>query len=362
MFPNTCKNKSHEFGKIYSACGGEVVTNTGTKHVDAFFGNLRKTIAFQIGDKINRGLLAASQLADAGAGIWLGPGPKFDNFAVFDPQAFVAFSGPRIEIGLENGTYFIDTHETIKNNSNFHNISNVKSESQSSSNLPNFPAQLSNSESSEYAERNDKNIKRYVTTKQGLPNWKIITRIITDIPSKGIVLQDEPVSDNNRDAMPYWHRALPPVATSSDMKDVIIRTRLYYQTVSKSTSSSSTSPQPDEPPTHAHARLPQSDPIAIHDEPEPISADSENVGNHSQEINLQGENPENIQIKVIKNPTLPSQAEIDSHNASGHTPFRSWCPVCVEACARDNPHLRSQEPSHDFPVFGFDYAFMGSKV
>ena len=36
-----------------------------------------RVLPFQVGDLVTRGLLAVSQLAQLGAGIWFGPGPVF---------------------------------------------------------------------------------------------------------------------------------------------------------------------------------------------------------------------------------------------------------------------------------------------
>ena len=39
----------------------------------------------------------------------------------------------------------------------------------------------------------------------------------------------------------------------------------------------------------------------------------------------------------LAQPCKPSQAEVDEHNRS-HTPFRSWCEICVRASAVEDPH------------------------
>ena len=77
-----------------------------------------------------------------------------------------------------------------------------------------------------------------------------------------------------------------------------------------------------------------------------------------EHISIPSDNPP---IETFKSPDLPSKRDIDAHNAAGHTPFRSWCPVCVRASAADDPHPVAPEPAHDFPIFSSDYAFMGTK-
>ncbi len=42
--------------------------------------------------------------------------------------------------------------------------------------------------------------------------------------------------------------------------------------------------------------------------------------------------------KIVASPDLPSQAEIDVHNAMGHALFRSWCEACVTGQGREAGH------------------------
>ena len=81
MFPNTPIKKHNEVGRTYGACGGETVTNVGVKDVRCLMSDgSSKSLKFQVGDKITRGLLAVSQLASSGAGVWFGPGPEYESF------------------------------------------------------------------------------------------------------------------------------------------------------------------------------------------------------------------------------------------------------------------------------------------
>ena len=57
----------------------------------------------------------------------------------------------------------------------------------------------------------------------------------------------------------------------------------------------------------------------------------------------EGENivgiPEARVPRTIASPTLPSTAEVEAHNLT-HTPYQSWCPVCVEAQGKEDAHKR----------------------
>ena len=77
-------------------------------------------------------------------------------------------------------------------------------------------------------ERSDVSLKRFVTSSNEGPDWSNVTRIITDIPSKGIVLQNIAVNDSNRHDNQFWHRPLPPIALTPDMVHTTIRTQLHY--------------------------------------------------------------------------------------------------------------------------------------
>ena len=50
---------------------------------------------------------------------------------------------------------------------------------------------------------------------------------------------------------------------------------------------------------------------------------------------------EEVLIKVVKDPGLPTEAERERHNMT-HNPFRSWCPICVEPRGKEDPHHRKK--------------------
>ena len=90
LFPNTKTHKHDEVGRPYGACGGEAVTNIGCKAVDCLLEDgTVKSLKFQVGGKVTRGLLALSQLACSGAGVWFGPGPEYESFIVWNKEATV---------------------------------------------------------------------------------------------------------------------------------------------------------------------------------------------------------------------------------------------------------------------------------
>ena len=60
MLNNTAAVRTREFGKTYGACGGETVTNIGQKTIECLVNDEVRSVDFQVGDKITRGLCAVS--------------------------------------------------------------------------------------------------------------------------------------------------------------------------------------------------------------------------------------------------------------------------------------------------------------
>ena len=54
------------------------------------------------------------------------------------------------------------------------------------------------------------------------------------------------------------------------------------------------------------------------------------------EIQTEGRDP-----VILREPIRPSAEAVDKHNAT-HMPFRSWCPVCVQARGKEDAHPRDR--------------------
>ena len=111
-FPHTPLHKTSETGKQYGACGGNAVTNIGTKHVHFVPHNGKhNTITFQVGDKITRNLLAVSSLCAAGKTVVFGPAPTYTSYISNDPDTFTCHNGDITKINIKNGVYEINMKE-----------------------------------------------------------------------------------------------------------------------------------------------------------------------------------------------------------------------------------------------------------
>ena len=66
-------------------------------------------------------------------------------------------------------------------------------------------------------------------------------------------------------------------------------------------------------------------------------------------------------IRKIADPMLPTKSEVDMHNVMGHTPFRSWCPICVKAQGRDWDHGKDGGRERKLPEYSWDYCFPGNE-
>ena len=65
--------------------------------------------------------------------------------------------------------------------------------------------------------------------------------------------------------------------------------------------------------------------------------------------------------KAVKDPGNVTNKEIEQHRVQNHLPFRSWCPYCLAAKAKERAHVKGGAPEEDedsgVPQFGLDYAF-----
>ena len=65
---------------------------------------------------------------------------------------------------------------------------------------------------------------------------------------------------------------------------------------------------------------------------------------------------EAVHRRTLPSPYMPTLSEIRQHKTT-HLPYRSWCDECVEAFAREWPHLHRSDPSgRSIPVIHMDYA------
>ena len=64
--------------------------------------------------------------------------------------------------------------------------------------------------------------------------------------------------------------------------------------------------------------------------------------------------------RVLKDPGMPSQKDIDEHEAGGHATYRALCEACVEGRRVGEPHLRGKKQESKIPILAFDYLFATS--
>jgi hypothetical protein len=70
---------------------------------------------------------------------------------------------------------------------------------------------------------------------------------------------------------------------------------------------------------------------------------------------------DDVVVKRVLDPQLPSQKEVDMHYVMGHLPFRSWCPVCVKAKGREMDHRADSGKERKMPAYSWDYCFPGDE-
>ncbi len=68
---------------------------------------------------------------------------------------------------------------------------------------------------------------------------------------------------------------------------------------------------------------------------------------------------EEVQVKVKKNPVLPSEKQVEGHYASNHVPYRSWCKACVMGKGVNSAHFRvDKDEEQAVSTVSIDYAFI----
>ena len=66
-------------------------------------------------------------------------------------------------------------------------------------------------------------------------------------------------------------------------------------------------------------------------------------------------------IRKLIDPRLPSQREVDEHNLT-HLPYRSWCPICIQAKGKEMDHRRDDGKDRRFPEYSWDFCFPGDEM
>ena len=72
------------------------------------------------------------------------------------------------------------------------------------------------------------------------------------------------------------------------------------------------------------------------------------------------EDQEKVEVKTLRSPSRPTQAEVDEHNVS-HIPFRDWCPFCVQGAAPNRHHSPMGNQEYQIPHIACDYCFLGDE-
>ena len=73
---------------------------------------------------------------------------------------------------------------------------------------------------------------------------------------------------------------------------------------------------------------------------------------------------ESTSIEIARDPGSPTIEEIERHNPT-HNPYRSWCPICVEAKGKEDPHYKSKKDKSKLegkPTIGLDYKSFGQNA
>ena len=96
----------------------------------------------------------------------------------------------------------------------------------------------------------------------------------------------------------------------------------------------------------------------VHD---PEARGSENA--NADEPEIEAEETEDAPIKIARDPGSPTPVQMEEHFVVGHLPYRSWCPVCVMARGKEDPHHRAKKGEEDgVPAVVMDYKTFGQEI
>ena len=96
-----------------------------------------------------------------------------------------------------------------------------------------------------------------------------------------------------------------------------------------------------------------SDEAASEDEQEPAGVDAPE---DCETVEAEGE--EQVDVRVLEKPMMPSKAERDKHDST-HATYRTWCAHCVRGRGQSSHHsrwARKNNPS-EVPEIVMDYCF-----
>ena len=94
-----------------------------------------------------------------------------------------------------------------------------------------------------------------------------------------------------------------------------------------------------------------------------VQAEDEQDHGESQDGDEETEEQESAPIIKPRNPLDPTPGEREEHDAT-HRPFRPWCPSCVKARGKEDPHYSQVKKENDegMPTWSFDYAHIGDEA
>ena len=112
-------------------------------------------------------------------------------------------------------------------------------------------------------------------------------------------------------------------------------------------------------------KLQRSNEVSEEHQDEEKDGDEMDVADEGDEDDVESQScHEEVPVKVAKDPGLPTPEERDRHNMT-HNPYRSWCPVCVEARGKEDPHRKQKKKKKDddeVPEVGLDYKAFGQET
>ena len=95
-----------------------------------------------------------------------------------------------------------------------------------------------------------------------------------------------------------------------------------------------------------------------------LHGDREEPAQESQDGH--GQSEESRMPKLLRSPIRPSAEDVEAHSTT-HVPYRNWCPICVRARGKEDPHQRQTGEKRlrrgaRLPKISMDYQELKSKA
>jgi len=89
--------------------------------------------------------------------------------------------------------------------------------------------------------------------------------------------------------------------------------------------------------------------------PSGASGSAEEQGGPEEQVEV---DEQKVGVRPLRAPNAPTKEEIEEHEASGHSNYRSWCQACIVGRGRSDAHKHDEFDEHALPTVAIDYGYL----